>query len=800
MMRGGRRRDDRPRPTRRQYIQHHRWYQHPNWRPQWPNWNPQYWQGQGPPHPAFSWRPPYQLPHQYYWDPPAPWHQQYRHWREERPWQHHGDMARYEPQSRSDSYVESSSQDEFSSNEQCCSDRSPFRCIPLVQGAVHEHPRHVDNYDYPHLSVSEDNRVQGIDSRTSRIVDSQEANVPEQVPFSNDQKLMYNKIDKITPFVSNKEITNNPMCKTKNKAPVQEPVNGITRNEVSILKENVAVKQYNPIPSLIGLELNTSSYENGQNEEMFVGESLQFFHPPGVAPYQGREITCAIAHTEEFVEENYSYDLREDNSDRINEEPESDHITETASQDLYPAQGQPYQLIPLMMVVHPPPFYYYTNPFANRCQMVGCPFQSPSNCSCQNDSIDDSSNKISYENEGNCINHPIEMPENLTAFKLPIQNDTEKLNDIPSNSAPNSGGPLDVPVLPEINSAPEKVENKIMKDNLEKEQPVKDTSRNSAVDKNETLPVHVVVPSLKVDKSTQTFVSMKDACCSTEHEVPSTNDALPSSGTKAKQKKNKRSVTTKNNVSDKNSDVCNNSTERSVLDTPSETINHDQPLEIQPQLDKISSDATNTVDNPTEQNSPKKNSSGCSNQNTVQPNPTNSPSLPRRNQSWKSQTHHDIITCTNNTKCPLGRLYLSDCEWVGSVEDRHSHFTKFHHAEFENNTSTKVLKNSYKVIKAFDEIFICYNSMHPTTNKLYCVVHHACVKLDCFSKFQYTCELSSEDNLQKIEDTRTVAPIYEPLKNLMRTGKCVRVDSKVLKSFFGKTFYIVFKIKPPREF
>ena len=145
------------------------------------------------------------------------------------------------------------------------------------------------------------------------------------------------------------------------------------------------------------------------------------------------------------------------------------------------------------------------------------------------------------------------------------------------------------------------------------------------------------------------------------------------------------------------------------------------------------------------------------------------------------------------TVCPLKVLHMEHCEWTGCLEKLVKHFESDHASHLTSGTSIKLKKNCFKIVRAFGEIFICYSNQPPRRN-LFCYVYHPCTNMCSNTKYQFNCQLISGSISQNIDRTKDVAPIQKTIRDLRISKQCSMADRKVISSFQGQDFFIVFNI------
>jgi hypothetical protein len=150
--------------------------------------------------------------------------------------------------------------------------------------------------------------------------------------------------------------------------------------------------------------------------------------------------------------------------------------------------------------------------------------------------------------------------------------------------------------------------------------------------------------------------------------------------------------------------------------------------------------------------------------------------------------------------CPFGRLPLRACAWVGKVSDRRRHVMFHHREDVQHGNVVRLAANRARILIAYDEMFLCYTYTSPTANKLYCATVHACKTLKCSRLYQYRCELRATCKYELIQDTRLVSSLSETFYALTKSGRCVRFDDEVRRSFMGDKVAVHFTIFRRKEF
>jgi hypothetical protein len=150
--------------------------------------------------------------------------------------------------------------------------------------------------------------------------------------------------------------------------------------------------------------------------------------------------------------------------------------------------------------------------------------------------------------------------------------------------------------------------------------------------------------------------------------------------------------------------------------------------------------------------------------------------------------------------CLLWNLPERTCTWMGDRSDRRRHVMTTHPQVVYHGNSAELTANGARVLLAYDEMFLCYTFMHPTTDTLHCVTQHACRRPRCYALYQYRCELRAACRYEKIVDTRLVAPVDETFERLHTSGRSVRFDAEVTRRFVGDNLAVLFTVVPAEEF
>jgi hypothetical protein len=161
--------------------------------------------------------------------------------------------------------------------------------------------------------------------------------------------------------------------------------------------------------------------------------------------------------------------------------------------------------------------------------------------------------------------------------------------------------------------------------------------------------------------------------------------------------------------------------------------------------------------------------------------------------------HLQTLHARNKVICPFGALPVKACSWKNELRDRRKHVVIAHHDDFEYCNKVILTPNTARILIAYDEMFLCYTYMDPTTNKLYCVTQYTSKTSGLNALYQYICKLRATCRYEMIKDTRLVSSMDETFLALMTSGRCVRFDSEVARSFMGDKIAVCFRITPRKE-
>jgi hypothetical protein len=140
-----------------------------------------------------------------------------------------------------------------------------------------------------------------------------------------------------------------------------------------------------------------------------------------------------------------------------------------------------------------------------------------------------------------------------------------------------------------------------------------------------------------------------------------------------------------------------------------------------------------------------------------------------------------LATCVYKmATCPLNKILSIVCPWKGLLKDMISHCKESHNSRFAEGETFKSssIRDAVNIILFDDELFIYHKRFNE--GKLYCAVEKVGISQTLYSA---TFILDTLSGFDRITFTHIVRGISDDLDVLLQSGKFLKLNDKLLKTF-----------------
>ena len=143
-------------------------------------------------------------------------------------------------------------------------------------------------------------------------------------------------------------------------------------------------------------------------------------------------------------------------------------------------------------------------------------------------------------------------------------------------------------------------------------------------------------------------------------------------------------------------------------------------------------------------------------------------------------------------KCPAAELASGTCSWTGLHSDMKGHLKENHpghcreyvEGDFKFNHKLTTNKNWFCFIFAYNEIF--FSSFRVGKNIFYAVLRYV-GPAENAAKYKYRVEFINKDSTEGVTVMHLTRRCNENLRDVCRSGKCVKLHYDVVKHFMKKS-------------